>query len=69
MHSNIETTLDRILAEAVEREFVPDLEPLRVRVIGTGTRSSATERAGVRNVDPTHEDREDDHHSVGDEIS
>ena len=69
MHSNIETTLDRILAEAVECEFVPDLEPLRVRVIGTGTRLAATERAGVRNVDPTHEDREDDHHGVGDEIS
>ena len=69
MHSNIETTLDRILAEAVEREFVPDLEPLRVRVIGTGTRSSATEWAEVRNVDPTHENCKDSHHGVGDEIS
>ena len=69
MHSNIDTTLDRILAEAVEREFVPDLEPLRVRVVGTGTRSAPTEGAGVLNVDPTHEDCEDNNHGVGDEIS
>ncbi len=69
MHSNIETTLDRILAEAVEHEFVPDLEPLRVRVVGTGTRSAPTEGAGVLNVDPTHENCKDSHHSVGDEIS
>ncbi len=69
MHSNIETTIDRILAEAVEREFVPDLEPLRVRVIGAGTRPVPAERVGVMNVDPTHEDCEDKNHSVGDEIS
>ena len=69
MHSNIETTIDRILAEAVEREFVPDLEPLRIRVIGTGTGPVPSERVGVMKVDPKHEDCEDNDHGVGDGIS
>ena len=69
MHSNIETTIDRILADVVEYEFVTDLEPLSIRVIGPGTRPAATEPARGMRDDTTHEDCEDKNHSVDDEIS
>ena len=42
MHSNIETTIDRFLAEVVERGIVTDLEPLRTRIIRVERRPMTT---------------------------
>ena len=58
MHSNIETTIDQILAEVVERGTVTDLEPLRTRIVSVEPRPVTTEPATVERVDLTLEDSE-----------
>lgn len=58
MHSNIETTIDQILAEVVERGTVKDLEPLRTRIVSVESRPVTTEPATVERVDLTLEDSE-----------
>ena len=68
MHSNIETTIDRILAEVVERGVVTDLEPIRVRVICVESRPGTAEQAGATRVDEALEDCEDETDSVEDGI-
>ena len=42
MHTNIETTIDRFLAEVVERGIVTDLKPLRTRIISIEKRDATT---------------------------
>ena len=59
MHSNIETTIDQILAEVVEREIVTDLEPLRTRIIKVVSLPASDEAAAVESVDLTLEDSEE----------
>ena len=59
MHSNIETTIDQILAEVVEREIVTDLEPLRTRIIKVESLPASDEAAAVESVDLTLEDSEE----------
>ena len=51
MHSNIDTTIDRFLAEVVERGIVADLEPLRIRIMGVERRPATTEPKIVESVD------------------
>jgi hypothetical protein len=58
MHSNIETTIDRFLAEVVERGTVTDLEPLRTRIVNVESRPVTTEPATIERVDLTLEDSE-----------
>lgn len=58
MHSNIETTIDQILAEVVERGVVADLEPLRTRIVSVEPRPMTTEPATVERVVLTLEECE-----------
>lgn len=60
MHSNIETTIDRFLAEVVERGIVTDLAPLRTRIVSVEPRPATTEPAAVERVDLTLEDSEEE---------
>ena len=60
MHSNIETTIDRFLAEVVERDIVTDLEPLRTRIISVEPRPATSEPATVESVDLTLENSEEE---------
>ena len=60
MHSNIDTTIDQFLAEAVERGIVADLEPLRIRIIGVERRPATTEPKTVESVDLTLGDYEEE---------
>lgn len=60
MHSNIDTTIDQILAEVVERGIVTDLEPLRTRIIRVEPRPATTEPGTVESVDLTLEDSEEE---------
>ena len=69
MHSNIETTIDRILAEVVDRGVVTDLEPLRIRVICVESRLSTTEQADATRIDEPLEDCVDGADRVEDAIS
>ena len=59
MHSNIDTTIDRFLAEVVERGIVADLEPLRIRIIGVERRPVTTEPKILESVDLTLGDCEE----------
>ena len=59
MHSNIETTIDQILAEVVERDIIRDLEPLRTRIIRVEPRPGTSEPASVGSVDLTLENGEE----------
>ncbi len=59
MHSNIDTTIDQILAEVVERGIIRDLEPLRVRIISVEPRPATTEPTSVGSVDLTLENGEE----------
>ena len=68
MHSNIETTLDRFLAEVVERGIVADLEPLRTRIVSVEPRPATTEPATVERVDLTLEDSEEEADKIDDGI-
>ena len=52
MHTNIETTIDRFLAEVVEHGIVTDLEPLRTRVISIEKRDATTTPAIEESVNP-----------------
>lgn len=60
MHSNIETTIDRFLAEVVERDIVTDLEPLRTRIISVEPRPATSEPATVESVDLTLKNSEEE---------
>ena len=60
MHSNIETTIDQILAEVVERGMVTDLEPLRIRIISVEPRPATTEPTSVGSVDLRLDDSEEE---------
>ena len=60
MHSNIDTTIDQILAEVVERGIVTDLEPLRTRIISVEPRPATTEPRTVESVDLTLQDGEEE---------
>lgn len=60
MHSNIDTTIDRFLAEVVERGIVADLEPLRIRIMGVERRPATTEPKTVESVDLTLGDCEEE---------
>ena len=68
MHSNIETTIDRILAEVVERGIVTDLEPLRTRIVSVEPRPVTTEPATIERVDLTLEDSEEEADKIDDGI-
>ena len=52
MHTNIETTIDRFLAEVVEHGIVTDLEPLRTRIISIEKRGATTTPAIEDSVSP-----------------
>ena len=69
MHSNIDTTIDQILAEAVERGIIRDLEPLRTRVISVEPRPVTTEPATVERVDLALEDSEEEADKIDDGVS
>ena len=60
MHTNIETTIDRFLAEVVERGIVTDMEPLRTRIVSVEPRPATTEPVTVERVDLTLEDSEEE---------
>ncbi|MYB50537.1 MAG: hypothetical protein F4X72_14940 [Dehalococcoidia bacterium] len=68
MHSNIETTIDRFLAEVVERGIVTDLEPLRTRIVRVEPRPVTTEPATIERVDLTPEDSEEEADKIDDEV-
>lgn len=68
MHTNIETTIDRFLAEVVERGIVTDLEPLRTRIVGVEPRPVTTEPAAVERVDLTLEDSEEEADKIDDGV-
>lgn len=68
MHSNIETTIDQILAEVVERGTVTDLEPLRTRIVRVEPRPATTEPATVERVDLTLEDSEEEADRIDDGV-
>ena len=68
MHSNIETTIDQILAEVVERGTGTDLEPLRTRIVSVEPRPATTEPAAVERVDLTYEDSEEEADKIDDGI-
>ncbi|MDE2716917.1 MAG: hypothetical protein OXI33_07865 [Chloroflexota bacterium] len=68
MHSNIETTIDRFLAEVVERGIVTDLEPLRTRIVSVEPRPVTTEPATIERVDLTPEDSEEEADKIDDEV-
>ena len=68
MHSNIDTTIDRFLAEVVERGIVTDLEPLRTRIVRVESRTVTTERATVEHVDLTLEDSEEEADKIDDGV-
>ena len=68
MHSNIDTTIDRFLAEVVERGIVTDLEPLRTRIVRVESRTVTTERATVERVDLTLEDSEEEADKIDDGV-
>ncbi|MXY45354.1 MAG: hypothetical protein F4Y50_15125 [Dehalococcoidia bacterium] len=68
MHSNIETTIDRFLAEVVERGIVTDLEPLRTRIVSVEPRPVTTEPATIERVDLTPEDSKEEADKIDDEV-
>ena len=68
MHSNIETTIDRFLAEVVERGIVTDLDPLRTRIVSVESRPATTEPATVERVDLTLEDSEEEADKIDDAV-
>ena len=68
MHSNIETTIDRFLAEVVERGIVADLEPLRTRIVSVEPRPATTEPTTVERVDLTLEDSEEEADKIDDAV-
>jgi len=68
MHSNIETTIDRFLAEVVERGIVTDLEPLRTRIVSVEPRPVITEPAMVERVDLTLEDSKEEADKIDDGV-
>ena len=68
MHTNIETTIDRFLAEVVERGIVTDLEPLRTRIVSVEPRPATTEPATVEHVDLTLEDSEEEADEIDDGV-
>ena len=68
MHTNIETTIDRFLAEVVERGIVTDLEPLQMRIVSVEPRPATTEPATVERVDLTLEDSEEEADEIYDGI-
>ena len=68
MHSNIETTIDRFLAEVVERGIVTDLEPLRARIVSVEPRPVTTEPATIERVDLTPEDSEEEAYKIDDGV-
>ena len=68
MHSNIDTTIDRFLAEVVERGIVTDLEPLRTRIVRVESRTVTTEPAMVERVDLTLEDSKEEADKIDDGV-
>ena len=68
MHSNIETTIDRFLAEVVERGIVTDLEPLRTRIVRVEPRPVTTKPATIERVDLTPEDSEEEAYKIDDGV-
>ena len=66
MDSNIETTIDRFLAEVVERGMVTDLEPLRIRIISVESRAATTGPTSVGSADLTLEDSEEETDKIDD---
>ena len=68
MHSNIETTIDRFLAEVVERGIVTDLDPLRTQIVSVEPRPVTTEPATIERVDLTLEDSEEEANKFDDGV-
>ncbi len=69
MHTNIDATINQILAEVVEPGIVTDLEPLQTRIISVESRPPTTEPATVECVDLTCEERTREADRSGDRIS
>ena len=69
MHTNIDTTIDQILADVVERGIVRDLDPLRTRIVSVELRPVTTNPATVERVDLTLEDSEEGTGKIDDGIS
>ncbi len=67
MHTNIETTIDRFLAEVVEQGIVRDLEPLQTRVISIEKRNATTTPTIEESVKPALDECEEEPFRADDE--